>query len=97
MAPPADALPSRVRGRDESAAADERMTQTTTPTAWAAGARRRPAWADAMDPYARPSRPRAILDLATSIVPYVALSVAMYFALSVSYWLVLALAIPASG
>jgi omega-6 fatty acid desaturase (delta-12 desaturase) len=38
-----------------------------------------------------------MLDLATSVVPYLALSVAMYFALGVSYLLVLAIAIPASG
>jgi omega-6 fatty acid desaturase (delta-12 desaturase) len=38
-----------------------------------------------------------MLDLATSVVPYLVLSVAMYFALGVSYLLVLAIAIPASG
>ena len=38
-----------------------------------------------------------MLDIATSVVPYLALSVAMYLALGVSYVLVLAIAIPASG
>jgi omega-6 fatty acid desaturase (delta-12 desaturase) len=38
-----------------------------------------------------------MLELATSVLPYLALSVAMYFALRVSYLLVLALAIPAAG
>jgi omega-6 fatty acid desaturase (delta-12 desaturase) len=38
-----------------------------------------------------------VLDLATSVVPYLALSVAMYLALKVSYLLVLVIAIPASG
>jgi omega-6 fatty acid desaturase (delta-12 desaturase) len=38
-----------------------------------------------------------MLDLATSVVPYLALSWAMYLSLSVSYLLVLALAVPASG
>ena len=38
-----------------------------------------------------------MLDLATSVVPYLALSVAMYLALDVSYLLVLAIAIPTAG
>ncbi len=38
-----------------------------------------------------------MLDLATSVLPYLALCVAMYLALRVSYVLVLVLAIPASG
>ena len=38
-----------------------------------------------------------MLDLATSVVPYLVLSVAMYLALDVSYLLVLALAIPPAG
>ena len=40
---------------------------------------------------------RALLDLATSALPYVALSALMYFALSISYLLVLALAVPAAA
>jgi omega-6 fatty acid desaturase (delta-12 desaturase) len=59
--------------------------------------RRRPEWADALDPYAKPRWGRSVLDIATSIVPYLALSVVMYLLLDVSYWLVLAVAIPASG
>jgi omega-6 fatty acid desaturase (delta-12 desaturase) len=47
--------------------------------------------------YARPHVGRAMLDLATSVVPYLGLSVLMYFALDVSYFLTLALAIPAAG
>src|SRR5215218_8363023 len=47
--------------------------------------------------YARPHLGRALLDLATSVVPYLALSALMYLALDVSYLLVLALAIPAAG
>jgi len=41
--------------------------------------------------------PRSILDLATSVLPYLALWVAMYFSLRVSYLLTLALAVPAAG
>jgi omega-6 fatty acid desaturase (delta-12 desaturase) len=60
------------------------------------GAGRAP-WREVLAPYARPHLGRSLLDLATSIVPYIGLSVLMYLALDVSYWLVLALAIPASG
>ncbi len=47
--------------------------------------------------YARPELGRALLDLATSVVPFLGLWVAMYFALDVSYLIVLALSIPAAG
>jgi omega-6 fatty acid desaturase (delta-12 desaturase) len=47
--------------------------------------------------YARPDLGRSLLDLATSVVPYLALSAAMLMALKVSYLLVLLIAIPASG
>ncbi len=66
-------------------------TDTINPT------RKRPEWATALDSYSRPVAWRTWLDIATSLVPYVALSVVMYFLLDVSYWLVLAVAIPASG
>jgi omega-6 fatty acid desaturase (delta-12 desaturase) len=38
-----------------------------------------------------------LLDIATSVVPYLALSVLMYLSLDVSYLLVVALAVPAAG
>jgi len=47
--------------------------------------------------YAHSNLGRSLLELATSVLPYLALSYAMYRALDVSYLLVLALAIPASG
>src|SRR4051794_33828470 len=53
--------------------------------------------ARALASYAVPDLPRALLDLATSVVPYAALSAAMYLSLGVSYWLTLAIAVPASG
>jgi acyl-lipid omega-6 desaturase (Delta-12 desaturase) len=53
--------------------------------------------ARALAPYAVPDLPRALLDLATSVLPYAALSAAMYLSLGVSYWLTLAIAVPASG
>jgi omega-6 fatty acid desaturase (delta-12 desaturase) len=56
-----------------------------------------PFWREALAPYARAHLGRSLLDLATSVVPYLALLVLMYLALDVSYLLVLALAIPAAG
>ena len=66
-------------------------------TAATAASRKRPEWAAALDPYAEPRLGRSLLDIATSVVPYLALSVVMYLLLDVSYWLVLAVAIPAAG
>ncbi|MCW3020585.1 MAG: fatty acid desaturase [Solirubrobacterales bacterium] len=54
-------------------------------------------WRETLAPYARPHLGRSLLDLATSVLPYLALSVAMYEALSVSYLLVLVIAIPTAG
>jgi omega-6 fatty acid desaturase (delta-12 desaturase) len=47
--------------------------------------------------YASPHRGLALLDIATSVVPYLVLSAATYWALSVSYPLALALAVPAAA
>ncbi len=54
-------------------------------------------WRAEIDPFTRADAPRALLDLLTSVVPYLALSVAMYLSLDISYLLTLALAIPAAG
>jgi omega-6 fatty acid desaturase (delta-12 desaturase) len=54
-------------------------------------------WRQELAPYTQPNRGRSLLDLATSVVPYVGLSVLMYFSLQVSYLLTLALAIPTAG
>jgi omega-6 fatty acid desaturase (delta-12 desaturase) len=54
-------------------------------------------WRQELAPYTQPDRGRSLLDLATSVVPYVGLSVLMYFSLQVSYLLTLALAIPTAG
>jgi omega-6 fatty acid desaturase (delta-12 desaturase) len=56
-----------------------------------------PFWRKIVAPYEQASLRRAALDLATSVVPYLALTVAMYLLLDVSVWITLALAIPASG
>jgi acyl-lipid omega-6 desaturase (Delta-12 desaturase) len=58
----------------------------------------RPAWRDSIAPYERPSWGRGLLDIATSVVPYVALSVLMYVSLgAISCWVTLALAVPTAG
>ena len=54
-------------------------------------------WRAILTPYSRPHLGRSLLDIATSLVPYLGLLVAMYFLLSVSYWLVLMLSVPAAG
>jgi omega-6 fatty acid desaturase (delta-12 desaturase) len=50
-----------------------------------------------LDGYAKPRLTRSLLDLATSVVPYLVLVTAMFFALRVSVLLSLALALPAAG
>src|SRR5919201_1886539 len=47
--------------------------------------------------YARPRMARSLLDVATSVVPYLALSVLMFWTLHVSDLLPLALAVPTAG
>ena len=57
----------------------------------------RPFWRDVLAPYERPRVARSLLDLATSVVPYLALLVVMYLVRDISLLLVLALAVPAAG
>ena len=57
----------------------------------------RPAWQDPLASYAQASWKRGLIDLATSIAPYLGLSVAMYALIGVSVWLTLILSIPAGG
>jgi omega-6 fatty acid desaturase (delta-12 desaturase) len=52
---------------------------------------------EALATYAQPCLRKSLLDILTSIVPYLGASAAMYFALQISYLLTLALAIPAAG
>jgi omega-6 fatty acid desaturase (delta-12 desaturase) len=73
---------------------------TTTEGTNATGAgpgTKRPFWREALAPHERPRLGCSLLDIATSVVPYLALSTLMYLALDLSYLLVLALAIPAAG
>ena len=59
--------------------------------------RQRPQWAKDLEPYSNPSTARSLLDIATSVVPYIALMVAMFALYDVSYWYVVALMLPASA
>jgi omega-6 fatty acid desaturase (delta-12 desaturase) len=54
-------------------------------------------WRETLSPYARPDVRRALLDLATSAVAYLAVTAAMYAAIDVSVLFVLALMVPATG
>jgi acyl-lipid omega-6 desaturase (Delta-12 desaturase) len=54
-------------------------------------------WREILVPYARPCLARSLLNIATSVVPYLTLSVLMYLSLDESYLLTLALAIPTAG
>ena len=73
------------------------MSTTAAVPSSAADQPTRPFWREALAPYAQPHLGRSIVDLATSVLPYLALWVLMYLALDVSYLLVLALAVPAGG
>lgn len=55
------------------------------------------AWRATVAKYETPHLGRAILQIGTTFLPYIALWYLMYLSLSVSYWITLALAIPASG
>lgn len=47
--------------------------------------------------YRKPDLTRAIRQIATTALPFIAISVAMYFSLSAGYWLTLLLAVPLAG
>ena len=63
----------------------------------AAGRGGRLHWRAGLARFERPRVSRALLDLATSVLPYLALLAAIYFALGISDPLALALALPAAG
>ncbi len=54
-------------------------------------------WRAAVAPFERPSLSRSLLQIATSVLPYLLLWAAMLLCLRVSYWLALALVLPAAG
>ena len=61
------------------------------------GASAAPSWRALLAPYAQPRLGRSLVDIATSLVPYLGLLVGMYALFGVSYWLVLAASVPAAG
>lgn len=63
----------------------------------AVGPSRPSSWRARLARYARPHLGRSLLDVATSLVPYLGLLAGMYWLLDVSYWLVLAVSVPAAG
>src|SRR3954451_20740674 len=56
-----------------------------------------PYWKDAVSRHEQASLRHSLLDVATSVFPYLALSIAMYLCLEVSVWITLVLAVPAAG
>ena len=54
-------------------------------------------WKETLAPYAQPRVGRSLVDIATSVAPYLGLTILMYLSLQVSYLLTLALAVPAAG
>lgn len=54
-------------------------------------------WRECLAPYTQPRVGRGVLDLATSVVPYLALTAAAYALLHVSYLFALAFAVPTAG
>ena len=54
-------------------------------------------WQDALRPYVGADLPRSVLNVLTSVVPYLGLSVLMYLLVNRSYPLTLLLAIPTAG
>jgi omega-6 fatty acid desaturase (delta-12 desaturase) len=54
-------------------------------------------WRPELDSYAKPQLHRSMIDIATSVVPYLGLLTLIYFALQISDPLAIALAVPAAG
>ncbi len=54
-------------------------------------------WREAILPYEKPSLSRGLRDLATSVLPYLALTIAAYLVIGVSVWLTIGLSVLASG
>jgi acyl-lipid omega-6 desaturase (Delta-12 desaturase) len=59
--------------------------------------RERPTWARDLEPYSNPTWARSLLDIATSVVPYIALMVAMFLLFDGLPWLAVALTPLAAG
>lgn len=73
------------------------MQTAQSSSSGATGPSRSSSWRALLAPHARPRLGRSLLDVATSLLPYLGLLVAMYSLVGVSYWLVLAVSVPAAG
>jgi omega-6 fatty acid desaturase (delta-12 desaturase) len=73
------------------------LTQPVSPAPASAPGAGRPYWRDSVARHEQSSLRHSIVDVATSVVPYLALTVAMYLSLEASVWIALALAVPAAG
>ncbi|MBV9006565.1 MAG: fatty acid desaturase, partial [Solirubrobacterales bacterium] len=76
------------------------MSDTSAPTPSPSSTidfRKACSWRAVLAPYARPRLGRSLLDVGTSLVPYLGLMVGMYLLLGVSDWLVVAVSVPAAG
>lgn len=72
-------------------------SQLTSPQPTADPGASRAYWRDSVARHEQASLRHSLLDIATSILPYLALSVAMYLCLDVSIWITLLLAVPTAG
>ncbi len=88
---PRGAALSRLKGKMSEAATTTRASGSETASS------ERPFWRAALAPYAEPRVGRSLLDIATSLLPYLGLSSVIYLMLDVSYLLVLGLSVPAAG
>ena len=73
------------------------MSTTAAPDAGASPSPAKNAWKPALAPYARPDVRRSVLDILTSVVPYLVGFTLMYQLLEVSYLLTLLVAVPTAG
>lgn len=55
------------------------------------------AWARLLAPYAKPNNRKAIFQVATTAILFIATWLTMFWSLRISYWMTLALAFPAAG
>jgi acyl-lipid omega-6 desaturase (Delta-12 desaturase) len=79
-------------GHGDAASMSESATAKTTAASGGATF-----WKTALAPYARPHLGRSLLDLATSVVPYLGLMALMFWLYDISYLLVLPVMFPAAG
>ena len=73
------------------------MSETATTTPPSTERAKDFAWREAILPYERSSLARSLLDLATSVVPYLLLAIAAYVYMDVSIWLSIGLSVLSAG